>query len=96
MANNIEIPNVTLSPYFGSVNKVRWYSVLDRYNYYDITLNVYRSQFTDTAVTIENLSNGSVWGRTIPKSTNTDPVVISDKLLHIPGLSSQIYGVYNR
>lgn len=97
MCINLNVPSVDYNTYFGSIKKVVWFEVTEEYEYFDVTLSINRSQLFDTNITINNLGStgGNQWQEIFPKTSDTTPVVRNLKLLNVPGLATQIYGVFN-
>lgn len=92
------VPSVTYSNYFGSINKVRWYSVTDYFNGYDVDLYIQTSRDKSSQISIENRSNlnGPEWSENIPVNVTQNVIVKQVNILHVPVLKAQEYVVINR
>lgn len=94
----MQIPSITYSSYFGPVSKVRWYSVTDNFNEYEVDLTIELSQTNSSKVRIENRANfnGVEWEESIPATPNQIYIVRLVQILHVPTLKAVEYVVINQ
>ena len=94
----MQVPAISNSNYFGIINKVRWYSVTEYFNDYNVDLYIYTSRVSSSNVSIENRANtnGAEWTETIPANANQDIVVRQVNLLHVPVIKAQEYVILNK
>lgn len=94
----MEVPSITYSNYFGPISKVRWYSVSDYFNEYNVDLYIGTSQTTASQARIENRSNtnGYEWAENIPTNPNQNTLVRDIQILHVPTLKAPEYVVINQ
>lgn len=91
------VPSITYSNYFGNVSKVKWYSVTDYFNGYDVDLYIYTSIGNASQVIIENRNNlnGPEWTENIPANVTQNVIIKQVNILHVPTLKAQEYVIIN-
>jgi hypothetical protein len=94
----MQVPSITYSNFFGNISKVRWYSVTDYFNGYDVDLYIYTSRGNASQVSIENRNNltGSEWAENIPTNVTQNVIIKQVNILHVPVIKAQEYVVINR
>jgi hypothetical protein len=90
---NLHMPQVTKN--FGRLNKIIWFNMTNDVDG-TFTLNLYitPSQDTDTTVVVFNkATEKQYFNKLYTKSTNSNIITETVKILHIPGLNSTVYGI---
>lgn len=94
----MRIPAVSRTSYFGVINKVRWYSVTDYFDDYNVDLYIQTSPFNSSQVRIENRSNtnGTEWSENFKPNVTSKLEYRQAKVLHVPNLKALEYVVINQ
>ena len=88
------IPNVTIDPYFGKINKIVWFTVSDTFGTFTVNLYLLPSQSSETTVTIFNKVTGEkMFTQKYSRTPNTSSIIDVAKITHIPGVLSPTYGI---
>ena len=88
------IPNVTLDPYFGKINKLVWFTVSDSFGTFTVNLYLLSSQSSETTVTIFNKgTKETMFSQKYSRTPNSSSIIDIAKITHIPGVLSPIYGI---
>lgn len=92
------IQSPTYSKVFGIVNKAVWYEVIDEYNPYEVEFTLTPSQQNASVIYIKNLNTNTTneFSRSIPPTPSTSNITITTQVLHVPGIKSTNYLIFNQ
>lgn len=95
----IEVPSVTISKYFGGLNKCIWFDVPNYQNPFLVLMNITPNEFNNTQVQISNRvvvpSNPEYTERF---TLNPNPVALTraQSINHIPNVKAMEYVITNQ
>ena len=90
------IPDITISPNFGTVNKIVWFNVNDTKGVFNVNLFITPSQSKDVNITIFNKdTKQTMYKKTYAKTADTTQITELVQINHIPGFMSTYYGIKN-
>lgn len=88
------IPNTVVDQYFGKINKIVWFNVLDTYGTFIVNLYLEPSQSTETTIKIFNkVTKETMFTQKYSRTPNSSSIIDVAKITHIPGTLSPIYGI---
>jgi hypothetical protein len=88
------IPLKQTSNFFGTINKVIWFDVVDVKGNFTVNLYITPNQSNDMNVVIFNKgSNEEMYKKTYNKSSNSSTITDNIKIMHVPGQRTVTYGI---
>lgn len=94
MSTYTNIPDVSFSVNFGQINKIVWFNVDDDNSIYDINFYITPNNSRDINIEIFNyMSKLTLFKKTYNKSQDTNTIIESTKIIHVPNKMGTIYGL---